>query len=317
MDTDEKKFCGAYTNEHTILVIGDGDFSFSLSICKKLESGLKIMTTSYDSHEIVTTKYPESIKFIEEIQELGSTVLHGVDAVDLRNTLVFPEGCPIKFDRIIFQFPLVYSQGTKEAYTADPDNCIRNRRLIREFFHSATSLLNENGQIHISSKETKPYLEWAIEKLAIGMEPFGYLLKYEFNKDDFPQYKCKNVGCNDAFPLTAAFTYIYGTPQNGEALPSLEFQYDKYIYPWACVLCCKKTQSEIDRVHHEASKYHKRAVTLAAKWEIEIARIDTKWKELKEAEQEKKRKAEDNDILDSASNKLLKTDINSDITDGK
>jgi 25S rRNA (uracil2634-N3)-methyltransferase len=312
----EKKTCGSYSNDQAILVVGDGDFSFSLSVCKKLQSGFNLIATSYDSHECVTTKYPESIKFIEEIKHLGSIVLHGVDAVDLRNTLVLPEGCPTKYDRIIFQFPLVYTQGTKEAYTADPDNCIRNRRLIREFFHSATQLLNENGQIHISSKETKPYLEWAIEKLAIGFDPFGYLMKFEFNKDDFPEYKCKNVGCNDAFPLTAAFTYTYGTPREGESLPSLEFEYDKNIFPWACVLCCKKTQSDIDKNQHEASKLHKRAVTLNAKWEIEMARIDNKWKELKEQDQDKKRKAE-NEIDNSSSNKLLKVDANTDVSAGK
>lgn len=127
----EKKICGSYSNEHSILVVGDGDFSFSLSLCKKLQNGMNLVATSYDSHECVTTKYPESIKFIEEIKESGSVVLHGVDASDLRNTLVLPEGSPLKYDRIIFQFPLVYSQPTKEEYIADPDNCIRNRRLIR------------------------------------------------------------------------------------------------------------------------------------------------------------------------------------------
>jgi len=209
-------------------------------------------------------------------------VRHNVDAADLQNTLILPtEFCTRKYDRIIFQFPLVYSQRDYESFKADPDNTIRNRRLLREFFHSSIPFLTKDGEIHISSKETRPYNEWNIQGLATGMEPFGFLQKYDFNKEDFPEYKCKNVGCNDAFPLTNATTFVYGIPQEGKEIDKSEFIYDKKIYPYVCLYCRKKSTNELDKENHERSKDHKRAVKLYENWQIEVEKIDNKWKERK------------------------------------
>jgi 25S rRNA (uracil2634-N3)-methyltransferase len=275
----EKRVCGSYTSDQSILVVGDGDFSFCFSLCSKLRSGYNLIATSYDSYEILTTKYTDSLKHTEEIKAMGSIVLHGVDATNLQETLILPnENCPVKYDRIIFQFPLVYAQPNKQSYLSDPDPCLRNRRLIREFFHSAMPLLKENvGQIHISSKETRPYIEWNIESLAKGFSPFGYLQKYPFEKDHFTDYKSRNVMHPDGFPLTFAFTYVYGFDSDSLPLANLDFQYDKTAFPYACLYCKKKFVIELDEGKHCNSLDHKRAVKLAQNWVLELEKITIKW----------------------------------------
>lgn len=324
----EVRACGSYDSNQRILVVGDGDFSFCFSLCKQLRSGKNLIATSYDSYEALVKKYVDAAANTQQITSLGSIVLHSVDATNLQETLKLPAHCTTsgpndtdrsfatqndeKFDRIIFQFPLVYAMPDKKSFEADPDPCIRNRRLIREFFHSAYHLLrDERSQIHISSKETRPYLEWNIETLAKGIlndeeiggdiakeesekelsvatamrgDNFGFLCKYPFEREAFPEYKSRNVMHTDGFPLTDAYTFVYGFGSTQLPLESLEFIYDTKYFHFKCLFCKKKFTNELDNEKHHASQDHKRAARLGAIWEKERARIDLKWRERRKPE---------------------------------
>jgi 25S rRNA (uracil2634-N3)-methyltransferase len=332
----EARVCGSYTSDQRILVVGDGDFSFCLSLCKQLRSGHNVIATSYDAYDVLVKKYVDAAHNTEQIASLGSVVLHGVDATNLQETLTLPSVCATtgldatacfafqlceKFDRVVFQFPLVYAMLDKQSFQADPDPCIRNRRLIRHFLHSAYHLLRDaQSEIHISSKETRPYLEWNIEALALGLlvdevvsqkqvevedggncladggncladgvasngerkpqpDAFGFLRKYPFEREAFPDYKSRNVMHTDGFPLTDAFTYVYGFAAPDKPLYCLDFIYDTKYYIHNCVLCRKKFSNDLDNNKHYVSQDHKRAARLASLWDTERGKIDSMWRE--------------------------------------
>lgn len=111
------------------LVVGDGDFSFSLALAQQWQNVLPskrrlLVCSSYDSYESVKRKYGEikmdrAIRSLADIlkqdhrdsnQRLDITeekgkVLHGIDATQLGE--YFPPG---SFNRIIFNFPHCGSQ---------------------------------------------------------------------------------------------------------------------------------------------------------------------------------------------------------------
>ena len=65
----------------TILVLGDGDFSFSCALIKHRKCADGLTCTSIDSEDILHDKYPNSAPSnIQQLKSLGATVLHGVDA---------------------------------------------------------------------------------------------------------------------------------------------------------------------------------------------------------------------------------------------
>lgn len=41
-----------------------------------------------------------------------------------------------------------------------------HRRLVKGFFKSASDMMEENGEVHVTHKTTDPYSKWEIEKLA-------------------------------------------------------------------------------------------------------------------------------------------------------
>lgn len=91
-----------------VLLLGEGNFSFSLSLSKLLEeisltNGqiFKMYATSFDCREEVIRKYPESKSILYNLSSKGH-ILHNIDASQSLNFNFEPS---IKFDDVIFNFP--------------------------------------------------------------------------------------------------------------------------------------------------------------------------------------------------------------------
>ncbi|XP_031745074.1 uncharacterized protein LOC101220669 [Cucumis sativus] len=91
-----------YSSYHEILLVGEGDFSFSLSLAMSFGSASNILATSLDSYDDVVTRYKNARLNLTILNGLGASVLHGVDATKMKyHTDLHMR----KFDRIIFNFP--------------------------------------------------------------------------------------------------------------------------------------------------------------------------------------------------------------------
>ncbi|XP_057520376.1 heavy metal-associated isoprenylated plant protein 41-like isoform X3 [Amaranthus tricolor] len=92
----------SYTSFHQILLVGEGDFSFSLSLAHNLGSASNIVATSLDSYGSLTKKYKKARSNLVKLQKLGAFLLHEVDATKMK---LHTDLKMRKFDRIIFNFP--------------------------------------------------------------------------------------------------------------------------------------------------------------------------------------------------------------------
>ncbi len=71
-----------------VLVLGDGNLSYSLGLAERL-TGAQLLATSYDDSHEVFTKYTESHATVARLEALGPRVrvFHGVDALDIQESL--------------------------------------------------------------------------------------------------------------------------------------------------------------------------------------------------------------------------------------
>ena len=134
------------------LVVGDGDFSFSLALIRRSWPGsaastgskcICLIATSLETADEVSSR-PHALENIEALCTSGALVLHGVDGtrLDGHQTLVdLNSKAPTPgFDRIVFNFPHAGGKG----------NIAKNRCLLEEFFKSAVKFLRSCGEIHVA-----------------------------------------------------------------------------------------------------------------------------------------------------------------------
>ena len=94
-----------------ILLVGEGDFSFSRSLLETHDCA-SLVATIFDKHSALQAKYPQATSNVRALdEEEGCQVLFGVDATKLgRPGASEGGGKEVKkgnFDRIIFNFPHV------------------------------------------------------------------------------------------------------------------------------------------------------------------------------------------------------------------
>ncbi|KAJ9672549.1 hypothetical protein PVL29_025957 [Vitis rotundifolia] len=192
-----------YSSEYKILLVGEGDFSFSASLAVAFASATNITATSLDSREFLSTNYRHALSNIDTLRSLGAKVMHGVDATKMAH--VFPFKC-MRFDRVVYNFPLAgfFPNESRE------DEIRRNRMLVQLFLENAKKMIHIDGEIHITHKSNGFFYEWNLEFLAsrVGLrlieeEPFNFM--------DYPGYRTKyGFGGDNNFNCNPSRTYKFG-----------------------------------------------------------------------------------------------------------
>ncbi|KDO25410.1 hypothetical protein SPRG_09352 [Saprolegnia parasitica CBS 223.65] len=172
------KIVGNVADRHDVLVVGDGDLSFSLALATNL-GGQRIV---YDSQAELLSKYPTASANIRGLQITHAEIHVGVDATALeKQDWIHTKS----FDRILFNFP--HLGGATE------EDVQMNQDLLFRFFVSARPFLKTpRGEIHVALRNTLFYNRWNIQAQA---ERAGYTLKRldAFDIGLYPGYEAQRT----------------------------------------------------------------------------------------------------------------------------
>ncbi|XP_058725459.1 heavy metal-associated isoprenylated plant protein 41-like [Vicia villosa] len=200
----EEKRIMHYRSSHIILLVGEGDFSFSLSLARAFGSASNMVATSLDSRESLVLKYGSASSNLSELEVLGCTVLHNVDVGNMSQHLYLKNK---SFDRIIFNFP----HAGFVCRESDELQILLHRRLVSGFFKSAKSIVSSSGEIHVSHKTSYPFFKWDIEGLAV-IEGLILIEEVDFQQSYYPGYSNKRGSgsqCDHSFPIGMSSTFKF------------------------------------------------------------------------------------------------------------
>lgn len=181
-----------YSRVKSILTLGDGDFSFSLSIRRGLSTtdDISMTCTSFEAKDTILCVYPNAMQIINELVNQDCEVIHNVDATTFSNI------SPTQFDLIIWNFPCIAHVEGADAQVSEID---QNRTMLTQFFTKAQSYMSDLSEIHITHKTLEPFSWWRIVDLAVECG-LAYRGSYVFDKYLFPGYTNRKALDNKSFP---------------------------------------------------------------------------------------------------------------------
>lgn len=178
------------TYDH-ILLVGEGDFSFTRSVVTE-HGCANVTATSFDSDEEVRKKYPTFQSMHDELAGLTPPVPlhHAIDATKLGSykALRSAEDREGGWDKIAFMFPHTGGLST------DVNRQVRaNQALLVGFFNACLSVhkgrpfLRDGGRVLVCLFEGEPYTLWNVRDLArhAGLK---VVESYKFDSEDYPGY---------------------------------------------------------------------------------------------------------------------------------
>lgn len=183
-----------------ILIIGDGDLSFSRSLVDT-HGCAALLATTYDNEAELLEKYPQAQENKDAIEAEEQRVLHGVDATKLGQKEVKKQAGG--WERVVFNFPHVggkstdvnrqvrYNQGMLPSLGAVAfllsQILIMGAEMLVSFFKAVTPLLAPHGTVIVTLFEGEPYTLWNIRDLArhSGLE---VQRSFRFQAEAYPGY---------------------------------------------------------------------------------------------------------------------------------
>ncbi|WP_171904793.1 class I SAM-dependent methyltransferase [Hoeflea olei] len=157
-----------------VLLVGEGNLSFSLALARKVGvSATNMISTTFET----VAEYSEAtVGNAIALRRLGVTVVPGVDARNLTNW--FGRG---KFGSIVFQFPNVGSRNP--LHGRNP-----NHILVRRFLESASEHLVDDGVVAITAVNS-PHYDGAFDvDGAAERNQYDIPVAHPFYFSDYPGY---------------------------------------------------------------------------------------------------------------------------------
>jgi 25S rRNA (uracil2634-N3)-methyltransferase len=250
-----------------VLTIGDGDLSFSASIAKHIIPK-QLVATVFDHKTTLIDKY--SSQHFEQLTAANITVLTGFDVTDPDSWQELPAN---SFDLVIFQFPLVPNDVTYQQHRASnalgSSNTI-NRWLLHRFLaHCFDTFLAKDGArlAMITSKDVKPYRQWAIETSIVNNLVCDYIGQCDFDFNDYPDYHIRNVDRDKFVKVTQAISYFYSDKTQLPVVKQLRLPAycidDNY-----CAMCrTGPIETKQDWLAHNESKRHRQMRDFETQWQ--------------------------------------------------
>ncbi|RAL46025.1 hypothetical protein DM860_006179 [Cuscuta australis] len=96
------KWIKHYNSSHKILLVGEGDFSFSSSLATAFGTASNMIATSLDSQSFLKKNYGNAMWNLKNLRSMGCRIEHGFDATQFAH---YQWLGGTQFDRIIYNFP--------------------------------------------------------------------------------------------------------------------------------------------------------------------------------------------------------------------
>ncbi|KAJ8347545.1 hypothetical protein SKAU_G00261340 [Synaphobranchus kaupii] len=194
------------TTRREVLLVGEGNFSFSAALCQAAGDSVSVTTTCLQSEDVARQQDCADDN-LQRLKDCGAEVYFEVDCTRLTECETLSQRL---FDCVIFNFPHC---GRKSGVK-------KNRNLLAKFFHNCVQVLTQSGEVHVAlcngqggTPVDKPIREWHNSWQAVAMAAEAGLILSDicpFDRDKYQSYKCTGYRSQDkGFHVEGALTHTF------------------------------------------------------------------------------------------------------------
>ncbi|XP_045896461.1 ferredoxin-fold anticodon-binding domain-containing protein 1 [Micropterus dolomieu] len=191
----------------SILLVGEGNFSFSASVSQLHSETETSITATCLQRQEEALRHEGAASNIQIIKDSGGEVVFGVDCRKLGECASLQGRA---FDRVVFNFPHC---GRKSGVK-------KNRELLKNFFLSCVQVLAEDGEVHVSlcngqggTPVDRPKREWHNSWQVAAMAAEANLILtdvHPFESEKYQGYKCTGYRSQDkGFHVERALLHVF------------------------------------------------------------------------------------------------------------
>ena len=146
-----------------VLIVGDGDLSYSLALQRAFGSVIELTATVLPSAQELVATYANAAANAAELEGCGAAVRYGVDATALTSAELPTGGAASGlYDDVVFNYPHLGDSGLAD----EAAHARRHSVLIAHFLHEAAALLRPGGRAHLTLSG-KQRTTWSVEAAAV------------------------------------------------------------------------------------------------------------------------------------------------------
>jgi 25S rRNA (uracil2634-N3)-methyltransferase len=188
-----------------ILTVGDGDFSYSVALARRLAAdgggaATGLVATSYESRATLEKVYPRFAAAWQELKDVGATVRFGVDATALPAALQTQQPWQV----VVWNFPCTAVAAGQDGQNGAME---ANKALVRTFCARVKS-----QELHVTHKTKPPFDQWGLVDVvtnAVSDDPWVYRGRIVLDRALWPPYVPRKALDRKSFPCHDACTYVF------------------------------------------------------------------------------------------------------------
>ena len=251
-----------------ILLLGEGDFSFSASLSRL--GFCNLIATSFQTYKSMKEQYVNSASNVALIERMNNRVLYEIDVHKLDTYKHFES---LSFDVIIFNFPHTGSPNFDHKSSIPS-----NQSLLRSIFEKTANYLSKHGELHISLKNEPIYNSWNIQQQCKCVNnSFALKRKIKFKTAHFFGYQHVAASNHLSVESQGSFIWIFGKFIEGETKNWKPIEVEEGIKftvgMYRCKQCREAFNSQKRYAMHINSKKHKQNIQNNKKKKKKKARI--------------------------------------------